>query len=270
MALERCRFFSRACGAAIVVDYLSPRPGLSYIDGERPGLPGLGFLLAGSGAVMACYRACKKCLVRSRTSGSCGVSREWAKACRETLFYGNTSAGSMLLLVFQAAALGYSLATRGSDGIGAVMGSLVELLGYEDELPSMFYRIYNWLSPSYLARIGYNGMPDIRNPLYEDQLPGPVEFACKAGLYDNVLGELCTGFQQSLGYAYPVLREALARGEGLRRAVASATVEVVNAYGDFLSKRKGRWVPGSSADIVVNATARLLYEAFVARTLIPL
>ncbi len=270
MAVGFCSIFSRACGAAIVLDYLSPRPGLSYIGSERPGLPGLGFLSAASAAVEACRVACKRCYIASRTSLSCRLSRVWWKACRGGLVYGNTSAGALLLLVFQAGSLGWSMASTGRDRLEAVMGSASIVVGGEGlEGSKYFYRVYRWLSPSYLARLSADGLPDIMSDTYLYSLPSFTELVCKAGLYDNVLGDLCRLFQYSLGYAYSVLVEEAPR-QGLRGAVREATMLVVEEYGDFLSKRKGYRVPGSAADIVVNALARLVYEAFRDRILIPL
>ena len=270
--LEKCRYFAKACGAAIFLDYATPRPGLSTIAGEREGLPGIGFLLSGSTAVFSCYTACKRCLFYSGTSIGCRLASIWSRSCREALVYGNTSAGSLLLLVFQAGSLGYSLATRGGDSVESVMGSARELVEMEGVDASIeFYRVYRWLSPSYLGRIGYSGLPDILSDTYLDSIPPFNRLVCEAGLYDNVLGDLCTGFTVSLGYTLNLLRDRVLQG-GARKAVAEATNTLVRVYGDFLLKRKasGKKGPGAVADIVVNSVARLFYEAFSRRTLIPL
>ncbi len=216
------------------------------------------------------------------------VTRIWAKLVKPMKTFGNAGLGSTLLLVFQSASLGFAL-SRGSDSIVSIMGAARHLVELEEvEGAYNFYLALSSLSPSYLARIGYLGLPDASSSLsLQDILSRGVTFSVllrEASHYDIVSRDLVTGFEISLGLLVNIICS-----HGFMEGVAKATYFTAASYGDMLLKRKigvkleqlwlrawkgNRWAlyelslllddygvgPGSSADLAVNAAARCLYE----------
>ena len=213
----------------------------------------------------------------------------WLKSCRDMTRYGNIGMGYTLLLTLQAAALGYSMWRKGSDKREHVMGSVVEVvdaLGVDGAKD--FYRCLQFVSPSYLWRIGYAGLPEV-NGLYSLTLLAEkkVTFSrllFEASIYDPVSKDIVEAMTYSLGYALDVIASQPTLEEGVFRA----TYGVASWIGDLILARKAGYIPrellhkvaqgdktvltelekllgedagpGSAADLVVNAVARLVYE----------
>lgn len=294
--LTACRLFSYACSTAIMLDYLSPRPGLAYIGSKRTDIPGLSFIVFSSAANNACLYACQAGYLFAHMAGYSGLTTLWRRAIEELAWLGNPAMGSLLLLVFQAGGLGCSIGRYGADKLEYVMGCVKSLAEHSGvEAAKDFYRVLFTLSPSYLYRIEWDGLPDASTPTSLDDIESRgIEFkelACKASLYDQVLGDLCRGMEYSLGLIYSILRDKME--EGLLKAIIQATLESVEILGDFVLYRKTgyrqlnpliashdkevdtvlallRAGPSSIADLVVNAVARLVYEALSSRSTLPL
>jgi triphosphoribosyl-dephospho-CoA synthase len=205
--------------------------------------------------------------------------------------------GSTLLMAFQAAGLGFSLEAYECDSVEHVMGATLNLVEREGVKGAVnVYRALQLVAPSYLARISVDGLPDATTGhLALEQLEESnvtlAELVGRAGIYDPVLRDLATGLSISLGYAYAIARSEFRGGDevSIIRALERATYGVAGWHDDLVLKRKlGRslrhlWElaykgaqealvmirlelygveagPGSSADVAVNAIARLVYE----------
>ncbi|KSW12405.1 hypothetical protein CF15_06665 [Pyrodictium occultum] len=279
-----CRLFARACSAAVAVDAAVPRPGLTSFQRPRRDLDPLAF----AGLTGLAYEACL-CSCLAAAAGELGAWPGcWLAAVEDmAAAWGNPGLGSLFLLTLQAAGLGYAEA-RGRRSLEAVMASTglaVDAGGVE--AAAAFYRGLQLASPSYLARISWSGLPEVDGRLsimevWEKRVT-LRELLEKASLYDPVSRDAAGMMRLSLGMALPTLLEEECLGRGVRRA----TYLLAGLEGDLLVSRKsGRvtrelWLraargdpgaeeelwrllagagPGSAADLVVNAVARLIYE----------
>jgi len=280
-----CQSLARACAAAIVVDAAVPRPGLSSFQRPRRDLDPLGF----AGLAPLAYEACLcSCLGALHGSASDWVECWLSSVEAMVTSWGNPGLGSLFLLSLQAAALGQSLRRGRGDSVEAIMASsriVVDESGVEAAVA--FYRGLQLVSPGYLARISWSGLPEVdgRHSLEMLREAGVTLRALleAASLYDPVSRDAVSFMALSLGMALPILR-----GEDcLERGVRRATYTLAGLEGDLLVSRKAGsicselWLkaaegdrraemelwrvlesagPGSVADVVVNAVARLLYE----------
>ncbi len=289
-----CRAFARACTASIVVDTYSPRPGLSTVRRWRRDPGPLSFAILAPLAYELCLKACRAgATVAQGTAREGTITSIWRKTVETVakLGLGNPGLGSTMLLAFQAAALGYSLEAYESDSIDHVMGSVNTILEAEGTKGLRnLYRAITTVSPSYIHRIAWQGLPDTSTRKLAEQETLEKRLTLKdalalTSLYDPVSRDLYTSFTISLGYAYPLI----IKHSNILKAVAKATYAVAGWHDDLILKRKlGKsyrklWEaafretpealtllktilantnagPGSSADIVVNATARAIYE----------
>ena len=283
-----CRVFAVACAAAVILDTYSYRPGLSTTARWRREPGPLSFAVLAPLAERACLEACRRGALLAH-GVAVRVLPVWRRVVELVAPLGNPGAGSTLLLTLQAAGLGYAVERVGSDALEHVMGgcrAVVESEGVEGA--EALYRALLAVAPSYLARIGYSGLPDASTSL----APSLVReagvtlnlVAREASLYDTVMLDVATCFTVSLGYAYPLVCSS-----DLLDAIARATHLVAGVYGDMLVRRKlgreprGLWLeaargsrraleelsklldgagvgPGSAADVVVNAAARCVYD----------
>lgn len=280
-----CKLFARACAFAAFMDVCVPRHGLSSCAKPRQDIPRLALGANVWAAYEVCYYSCLAGL-----EGNPRVFHVfWVEAVRESVRWGNVGAGMLLLFALQAASLGYSLAEYSSDSIYHVMGSArtaVEEAGVEGALS--FYTAMEMVSPRYLARIAYAGMPSItdgrlaKQHILEKRL-SLADILAEASLYDPVSRDAYTGFTISFGEAYPTIDLA-----SLEETLPKTTYCIAVLEDDLLVKRKtsnpilarqllgllcadktppidpekvlGGAGPGSSADIVANALARRYYE----------
>jgi len=280
-----CRRFARACAASVVVDAAVPRPGLSSFQKPRRDLDPIGFAGLAGLAYEACMCSCMRVLLGD-IGGWVGC---WLSSVEEMArSWGNPGLGSLFLLSLQAAALGYAVYRGRGDSLEAVMASTsraVDSGGVEAAVA--FYRGLQLVYPSYLARISWSGLPEVDGRLSLEAIreTGVTLQALleRAALYDPVSRDAASFMSLSLGMALPILREEPCLEKGVRRA----TYTLAGLEGDMLVARKaGRiapeiWLqaatgdqdaeralwellasggPGSVADIVVNAVARLVYE----------
>ncbi len=287
-----CLLFAYACSQAVAYDASIPRPGLSSTVRPRRN-PDPASLLAASPRA---YRLClSSCTLAARRKPQRWAAL-WARTVEELAGrgWGNPAMGSLLLLSLQAASLGSCLERRGSDSLDCVMGMsrlLVEEAGVEGA--KAFYRALAAASPSYLGRLSWAGLPDASSPsLALDGIVAAritlLDVLEKASLYDPVSRDASRYLELSMGIALPELVE---HRDCIGEGVARATLLIVGLEGDFVAFRKQLWGgfrslaleayqgstvalamlwglfrrgsagPGSAADIVGNALARLVYEA---------
>ena len=290
--VEKCRALALACSEAVVYDASIPRPGLSYTVRPKPNPDPSSIIAASPRAYELCLQSC----LSSYNGDATAWVRLWSSAVEELAArgWGNPSMGSLLLLSLHAASLGWSLSRRGCDSVEAVMGSSRELIEYTGVNGAVeFYRALTIVKPSYLGRLSWAGLPDASSPtsLQEvvDKRVTLWELLSKASIYDPVARDAARGFELSLGLALGELEESSCR---LGEAVEKATLLLIALEGDLLLRRKlgfeprrlaleayhgsetaraELWAvlkgsgPGSVADVVVNALARLLYEAETGR-----
>jgi hypothetical protein len=287
-----CRAFARACSEAIAYDASIPRPGASSTTRPQPNPDPSSLVAASPRAYEVCLRAC--------TGAYMGFYDTWVKVWYRAVVdlaregWGNPAMGSLFLLSLQAASLGYSLARLSSDNLHAIMGSsriLIEHAGVKATV--LFFKALRRLLPSYLGRLSWDGLPDASTTLAVEEVEEKritlAELLDKASLYDPVSKDAARYFQLSLGEALPVLIEYRCRlGEGILKAylyVLAAERDFIafrkagidlrglarEAYEGFASAEGRLWRllkasgAGSSADIIVAALARLLYEAELGR-----
>ena len=283
--VTECRLFARACAFAAFMDACIPRYGLASCASPRQDIP----RLALGANVWAAYEVCLDSCLAGLGEAPHAFHVFWVEAVKRSIRWGNAGAGMLLLFALQAAALGYSLAKYSSDNIYHVMGSAkaaVEAAGVEGALS--FYTAMEIVSPRYLARIAYGGMPSItdgglaKQDILEKRLT-LANILAEASLYDPVSKDAYTGFTISFGEAYPAIDLA-----DLEKSLPKTTYCIAALEGDLLVKRKafnpilaqqvlkllceersppvdprdvlGGGGPGSSADIVANALARRFYE----------
>ncbi len=295
--MDRCRLMAVACAAAAALDAVTPRPGLSAAGRWRRDPGPLQLSVLTGVAYEVCAEACGRGRLAAHRSIEAPATSPWLEGVKLfTSVGGNPGLGSTLLLSLQAASLGYALELYGDDELEHVMGSseaIVELEGVQGAVN--FYRGLQLAAPSYLGRVGYLGLPDAAaGPLALNELEERgvtlAELALKGSLYDPVLRDVASCLAVSLGYAYSVASAALGGDElSVLAAVEAATYAVAGWLDDLVLKRKlGRslrslWElafrgspearlllqlelsgaeagPGSAADVVVNAAARLVYE----------
>ncbi|ABM80909.1 triphosphoribosyl-dephospho-CoA synthase [Hyperthermus butylicus] len=289
-----CHQQAYACAEAVVIDAAVTRPGLTSFSRPRSDLDPLAFAALAPRAYEACLCSC----LRSTAKDHTGWLGCWLDAIESLTAaeWGNPGMGMLFLLSLQAAALGYTVEKLGSDDDMHVMGAaqlLVEQAGVEGA--KAFYRALQLVAPSYLGRLSWNGLPDATTgrlalaELWEKQVT-LRELLAAASLYDPVARDAATGFSLSFGEIIPLLLE---HADDLATGVRRATYYIAGFHGDFLLRRKrggflgelwrraymgdqaaeeelyrlleGAAGPGSSADVVANAVARLLYLAEAGR-----
>ena len=297
--VEACYRQAYACAEAVIVDAAVPRPGLTSFSRPRRDLAPLAFAALAPRAYEACLCSCLKSIERNYA----GWLDCWLDALDSltSTGWGNPGMGMLFLLSLHAAALGYTVERLGTDDTVHVMGAtrlLVEQVGVEGA--KAFYRALQLVAPSYLGRLSWSGLPDATTgahalaELWEKQVT-LYELLAAASLYDPVARDAATGFSLSLGETLSLLLE---HTDNLALAVKRATYYIAGFYGDFLLRRKRgsilgeMWLraymgdgaaeeklyqllkgvagPGSSADVVVNAVARLLYLAATGRVTVRL
>jgi triphosphoribosyl-dephospho-CoA synthetase len=287
-----CEAFARSCCEALGYDASIPRPGLSSATRPKRDPDPSALLAAAPRAYRACLESCR--------AAASGLPSVWIEAWHGAVVdlasrgWGNPAMGSLFLLSLQAASLGYTVSKTGSDRVEHVMGSsraLVEAVGVRGA--QLFYDALLRLRPSYLGRLSWAGLPDASTSLglwevFEKRIT-LSQLLDRASLYDPVSRDAARQLQLSLGEILPVLSEQRCR---LGEAVVRATLYALASAGDFLAFRKGGVNPrglaleayggsaaaeaklwgllrgsaiGSTADLVVSALARLLYEAETGR-----
>lgn len=288
---EVCRLQARACAEAVALDASVPRPGLTSVTRPRPGHEALGFI----GLTGLAYEACL-CSCRLGASLAAGWTGCWLRAVEEMARrWGNTGLGMLWLLALQSHAVGLA-ARHGREAVDeAVMGASVWSVEAEGvEGAAAFYRGLGLVSPGYLWRVSWSGLPDASCPglaVWElrERGIGLAELARAAALYDPVMADTSGMLGVSLGFLYPLLLEEAGR-RGLVEALRVATLRAALVYGDLLARRKlpGGWEgvareaaggsevawallwrllrgagPGSAADLVAAAVARLLFLSWL-------
>ncbi len=281
MPRRYCMLFGRACAAAVVLDVVIPRAGLVSWAWWRSDLGLDSFAVLSPVAYKVCLASCL-----AGAQGRPGrFTRYWLWGVRETASLGNPGMGSLFLLSLQAASLGYTLQHLGRDNLEHVMGATRYVLEDAGEQGAKdFYQALETISPSYLGRISYAGLPDATTSLWRSELKSSLhELLWEASLYDPVSRDAVNMMTYSLGYAYNTIKE-----EGLAEGVARANYCLAAWLGDLVAKRKTAippslldracngdpaaeamlWSlarregagPASTADLVVNALARIVYE----------
>ncbi|WP_317894801.1 triphosphoribosyl-dephospho-CoA synthase [Pyrofollis japonicus] len=284
-----CRAYAHACSISVIIDAAVPRPGLSSFSKPRPDLDPVGFAayspIAYEMCLCSCEEGAKLAHLFSRSGTWC---RCWNKAIRHMKRWGNVGLGSSLLLALQGAALGYAFEKYAKISIDHVAGSTVYVLSLCGRAGTKyFYDSLRLLTPSYLGRLSWSGLPDASQPLIDvGGLPPFQELIKLASLYDPVSFDAHTMFSLSFGLALPILGETPC----LTIATKRATYLLASMLDDFLLKRKlGRTLrslweraaegdrsaeaelenilrhegPGSVADIVINALARRIFDALI-------
>lgn len=278
--VKLCRLVARSCSAAVALDVLIPRPGLSSFRSPRADPHPLDIAYTAGIAYEACMRACmtpRSWILR------------WKRAVREMVrAVGNTLAGALFLLSLQSASIGTSLSRLGRLVEEDVMGSAMECVDVAGTEGAIAYiEVLGLISSSYLWRIGWSGIPDVTTGrLALDTLRSSgltlSKLLAAASIYDVVSKDAATGFSISFGLAKPLIAAESSLADGVRKA----TYAVVYYEGDLLLRRKcyeqrelwGRALagdeeaeavlwrtytgcgPGSAADIVINAAAYTIAE----------
>ncbi len=282
--------FAQACAASIVVDVVVPRAGLVSAYWWRSDLTPLSFSILSGIAYDVCLRSCL-----SGYEGAPGrFTLYWLKGVIRTKDLGNPGMGSLFLLALQASSLGLSLRTLESDSIIHVMGSTSKVIDEAGSKGALdFLRVLHIVSPSYIGRISYGGLPDVtsRTCLEYAKRLSLREVLDIASLYDPVARDAVRFMTYSLGYAYETILE-----EGVIEGVKKANYCLASWLGDLVSFRKVGatsrvyeeacrgadieeallWSilkegggPASTADIVVNALARVFYDFLAGRITLP-